>query len=186
MRNRRFGFVLAAIITAATPTTPGFAQQPHNVILFVADGLRPGMVNEQTTPALVGLMKKGVHCTKTHAMFPTFTTPNAASMATGHKWATLATSVIRLTPAFPCRGPGRIIAFRSPYRSAPGLPRAKAFVPSVAKPGCPAGPPFSAGSHATRSFATSTHSPASFAVQLDQVEGVEEHAPIVPSVADVI
>jgi hypothetical protein len=42
----------------------------------------------------------------------------------------------------------RIIAFRSPYRSAPGLPRAKAFAPSVAKPGCPVGPPFSAGSHA--------------------------------------
>jgi predicted AlkP superfamily pyrophosphatase or phosphodiesterase len=47
------------------------------------DGLRPGMVNEQTTPALAGLMKKGVHFTNTHAMFPTFTTPNAASMATG-------------------------------------------------------------------------------------------------------
>jgi hypothetical protein len=84
MTHRRFG-VLAAIIIAATPTTASFAQQSHNVILFVADGLRPRMVNEQTAPALAGLMKKGVHFTNTHAMFPTFTTPNAASMATGHK-----------------------------------------------------------------------------------------------------
>ena len=85
MRNRQFYFVLATIMTAATPITRGFAQQPHNVILFVADGLRPGMVNEQTAPALTGLMKKGVQFTNTHAMFPTFTTANAASMATGHK-----------------------------------------------------------------------------------------------------
>jgi hypothetical protein len=47
----------------------------------------------------------------------------------------------------------RIIAFRLPYRSAPGLPRAKAFAPSVPKPGCPAGRRFSAGSRATRNFA---------------------------------
>ena len=85
MRNRQFYFVLATIMTAATPITRGFAQRPHNVILFVADGLRPGMVNEQTAPALTGLMKKGVQFTNTHAMFPTFTTANAASMATGHK-----------------------------------------------------------------------------------------------------
>jgi len=72
-------------MTVATPTSPGFAQQPHNVILFVADGLRPGMVNAQTAPALTDLLKKGVHFTNTHAMFPTFTTANAASLATSHK-----------------------------------------------------------------------------------------------------
>jgi hypothetical protein len=65
---------------------PGCAQQqPHNVILFVADGLRSGIVNDQTAPALAALMKNGVHFTNTHAMFPTFTTANSASLATGHQ-----------------------------------------------------------------------------------------------------
>jgi hypothetical protein len=60
-------------------------QQPHNVVLFVADGLRPGMVNDQTAPNLAALMKNGVHFTNTHSMFPTFTMANGASLATGHK-----------------------------------------------------------------------------------------------------
>jgi hypothetical protein len=51
---------------------------------------------------------------------------------------------------------------RSPGRSATDLSRAKAFAPSVAMPGCPAGRRFSAGSLATRNFATGTHSRASF------------------------
>lgn len=64
---------------------PAFAQsQPHNVILFVADGLRPGMVNEKTAPAMTELMKRGVRFTNTHSLFPTFTTANASGMATGH------------------------------------------------------------------------------------------------------
>jgi hypothetical protein len=40
-----------------------------------------------------------------------------------------------------------------PCRSTTGLPRAKAFAPSVAMPGHPAGRRFSAGSRATRNFA---------------------------------
>jgi hypothetical protein len=105
MRNRRLYFVLATIMTAATPITPGFAQ-PHNVILFVADGLRPGMVNEQTAPALAGLMKKGVHFTNTHAMFPTFTTANAASMATGHKVGDTGNFSNTIGAGFPVPGAG--------------------------------------------------------------------------------
>ncbi len=74
---------LAALLFA----TAARAQQParHNVLLFVADGLRPGMVNETTAPTITALWKQGVRFTNTHAMFPTFTTANAASMATGHK-----------------------------------------------------------------------------------------------------
>lgn len=65
---------------------PSFAaDNPHNVLLFVADGLRPGMVNEQTAPTLAWLWKQGVRFTNTHSMFPTFTTANASAMATGHK-----------------------------------------------------------------------------------------------------
>src|SRR5215467_7679226 len=85
MRRRWFEVTLAGLIAVCASAAPAFAQQPHNVVLFVADGLRPGMVNEQTMPALTALMKAGVHFTNTHSMFPTFTTANAASMATGHK-----------------------------------------------------------------------------------------------------
>jgi hypothetical protein len=93
-------------MTAAIPITSGFTQQPHNVILFVADGLRPGMVSEQTTPALAGLLKKGVHFTNTHAMFPTFTTANAASMATGHKVGDTGNFSNTMDVGFPVPGAG--------------------------------------------------------------------------------
>ena len=64
---------------------PALAQpRPHNVLLFVADGLRPGVVNAQTAPAMAALMARGVRFTNTHSLFPTFTTANASGMATGH------------------------------------------------------------------------------------------------------
>ncbi len=58
--------------------------RPHNVILFVADGLRYGMVTPKTAPAMAALMARGVRFTNTHSLFPTFTTANASGMATGH------------------------------------------------------------------------------------------------------
>ena len=58
--------------------------QPRNVVLFIADGLRDGMVNAANAPAMDGLMKAGVRFTNTHSLFPTFTMPNATAMATGH------------------------------------------------------------------------------------------------------
>ena len=75
----------AVLLTATLLATPTLAQsRPHNVVLFVADGLRPGMVNAQTAPAITALMARGVRFTNTHALFPTFTTANASGMATGH------------------------------------------------------------------------------------------------------
>src|SRR5262245_8346135 len=75
----------AAIAACVVSVSPVLAQpQPHNVILFVADGLRPGMVNDQTAPAMAALMASGVRFTNTHSIFPTFTTANASGMATGH------------------------------------------------------------------------------------------------------
>jgi arylsulfatase A-like enzyme len=66
-------------------TSPALAQpRPHNVVLFVADGLRPGMVNERTAPTIAVLMARGVRFTNTHSLFPTFTTANPSGMATGH------------------------------------------------------------------------------------------------------
>ena len=77
--------LLFAAAALAALTVPAFAQQkPHNVVLFVADGLRPGMVNDKTAPAMAALMARGVRFTNTHSLFPTFTTANASGMATGH------------------------------------------------------------------------------------------------------
>jgi Type I phosphodiesterase / nucleotide pyrophosphatase len=81
MRTAFLGFTLACLTAI-----PAFAQpSPHNVVLFVADGLRPGMVNEETTPAMAALMKDGVSFANAHSMFPTLTMANASAMATGHK-----------------------------------------------------------------------------------------------------
>jgi arylsulfatase A-like enzyme len=57
---------------------------PHNLILFVPDGLRGGIVNPQTAPAMAEVRDKGVNFKNSHSLFPTFTTANASAMATGH------------------------------------------------------------------------------------------------------
>jgi hypothetical protein len=59
--------------------------QPHNILVFVADGLRPGMVTPENAPTMYALEHQGVHFNNTHSMFPTFTTANASALATGHK-----------------------------------------------------------------------------------------------------
>lgn len=56
----------------------------RNVIVFVADGLRAGSVNATDAPTMSALRGAGVSFTDSHAVFPTFTTPNAAAIATGH------------------------------------------------------------------------------------------------------
>lgn len=76
---------LPSLLLATALSTAAMAEaSPHNVILFVADGLRPGIVNAQTAPAMTALMARGVRFTNTHSLFPTFTTANASGMATGH------------------------------------------------------------------------------------------------------
>lgn len=78
-------FLAASLLLTTALSIPALAQpKPHNVILFVADGLRPGMVNTKTAPAMTALMERGVRFTNTHSLFPTFTTANASGMATGH------------------------------------------------------------------------------------------------------
>ena len=85
------------------------ADPPHNIILFVADGLRAGMVTPQTAPAMAASGRQGVTFPNTHSMFPTFTMPNAAAMATGH--------ILGDTGAF-----GNTICCRLPGASAGGQP----------------------------------------------------------------
>ncbi len=56
----------------------------RNVLVFVADGLRFGSVNPTDAPTLTSLRQQGVEFTNSHSLFPTFTTPNASAIATGH------------------------------------------------------------------------------------------------------
>jgi predicted AlkP superfamily pyrophosphatase or phosphodiesterase len=56
----------------------------HNVIIFVADGLRHGSVNATDTPTLWHIRQQGVHFRNSHSLFPTFTTANASAIASGH------------------------------------------------------------------------------------------------------
>jgi arylsulfatase A-like enzyme len=55
----------------------------RSILIFVADGLRHGSVNEQDTPALWRVRTQGVHFENSHAAFPTFTMTNASQIATG-------------------------------------------------------------------------------------------------------
>ena len=63
----------------------GASAAPHNVILFVADGLRSGIVSPDTAPALAAVRDTGVNFKNSHSIYPTFTTPNASAIATGHR-----------------------------------------------------------------------------------------------------
>ncbi|HEU4367684.1 MAG TPA: alkaline phosphatase family protein, partial [Methylomirabilota bacterium] len=53
------------------------------VIVFVVDGLRPDSITPGDTPTLYRLRAEGVDFTDSHAVFPTVTRVNAATLATG-------------------------------------------------------------------------------------------------------
>ena len=72
---------LAEVSPAAAQTA---ATRPHNVLLFVADGLRARMVDDTTAPTMAAIAREGVSLRNSHSLFPTFTTANASAMATGH------------------------------------------------------------------------------------------------------
>jgi arylsulfatase A-like enzyme len=75
------------LLTGLAMSLHGAAAQdkvPHNIILFVPDGLRALTVTPQSAPTMAAIRDRGVNFTNPHSMFPTFTTANAASFATGH------------------------------------------------------------------------------------------------------
>jgi hypothetical protein len=84
--------IVASIMVAGSMTTVAMSQacaqtpdsRPHNMVLFVADGLRARMVDDSTAPAMAAIAREGVSLRNSHALFPTFTTANASAMATGH------------------------------------------------------------------------------------------------------
>jgi arylsulfatase A-like enzyme len=80
-------FLLRMIALIAGAAIHGAAAQearPHNVILFVPDGLRALSVTPQSAPTMAAVRDQGVNFKNSHSIFPTFTTANAASFATGH------------------------------------------------------------------------------------------------------
>lgn len=80
MKPVRWVWILAGLLTAAAG-----AAVPHNVILFVPDGLRAPIVDARTAPSMSHLRDEGVNFANSHALFPTFTTANASAFATGHE-----------------------------------------------------------------------------------------------------
>jgi arylsulfatase A-like enzyme len=56
---------------------------PRLVIVFVVDGLRPDSITPEDTPTLHRLRTEGVSFADSHAVFPTVTRVNAATLATG-------------------------------------------------------------------------------------------------------
>ena len=78
--------VLLSVSLLALATGAASAQNntPHNLILFVPDGLRALKVTPETAPAMAEVRDKGVNFKNPHSMFPTFTMANSSAMATGH------------------------------------------------------------------------------------------------------
>ncbi len=78
--------VLALPAATLAQTAPVSAAQPakRNVIIFVADGLRYGIVNKDTAPTFAAIQKNGVDFQNSHSLYPTVTTVNASVIATGH------------------------------------------------------------------------------------------------------
>jgi len=73
---------ILVLLAASCATTP--ASTPHNVLIFVADGLRYGSVTEADAPGFAAVQRDGVNFVNSHAVYPTLTTVNAAAIATGH------------------------------------------------------------------------------------------------------
>jgi hypothetical protein len=82
MLTRRIVLALACafFLSPAAAQSP----RPHNVILFIPDGLRGLKVTPDTAPTMAMIRDTGVNFRNSHSLFPTFTTANASGMATGH------------------------------------------------------------------------------------------------------
>lgn len=102
------------LLAASCATTPPAPAVPHNVIIFVADGLRYGSVNETDAPAFAAVRREGVDFTNSHSIYPTLTTVNAGSIATGHyagDHGDFANVVYPGEPWLPHAGYSRVIGF---------------------------------------------------------------------------
>ncbi len=85
---RKFSAVLGSIVAFAFSGivlgADGDPAPRRNVIIFVADGLRPGSVTADRAPTLFAVRTKGVNFVNSHSLLPTLTMPNSSAIATGH------------------------------------------------------------------------------------------------------
>jgi predicted AlkP superfamily pyrophosphatase or phosphodiesterase len=79
-----FQVILAHIVSQSPAMAQGQPARPHNVVLYIADGLRFSMVDDHIAPTMAAIARNGVSLRNGHALFPTFTMANASGMATGH------------------------------------------------------------------------------------------------------
>jgi len=96
----------ALIWTSAEAQVRPKTNPVHNVLLFVPDGLRALMVNEQNAPTMAAIRDKGVDFKNSHSLFPTFTMPNASAMATGHYLGDTGDFSSTIYTGFPVPGAG--------------------------------------------------------------------------------
>jgi arylsulfatase A-like enzyme len=99
LRNILFTFTLVSSGTQVMA-----AEQPHNIVLFVADGLRAMVVNQKTAPTMAMIGKTGVWFKNSHSLFPTFTMPNSSALATGHYFGDTGVFGNTLYSGFPVPG----------------------------------------------------------------------------------
>ncbi|HVU20043.1 MAG TPA: alkaline phosphatase family protein [Rhizomicrobium sp.] len=78
-RSAALAFLLAAVVQPALAT-----DKPHNVLIFVTDGLRYVSVTPKSAPTMWRIKSQGVDFTNSHSLYPTITTVNASAIATGH------------------------------------------------------------------------------------------------------
>jgi arylsulfatase A-like enzyme len=78
-------FLLAVGTAQQSSRKDAAPSQPHNVILFVTDGLRHDSVTIDDAPTIYRLRSEGVDFVNSHSLFPTVTTANASALATGHQ-----------------------------------------------------------------------------------------------------
>lgn len=85
-RRASLSCVVAASVVGASSLLVFAADSTRrpNIIIFVADGFRPGSVNATDTPTLFRIRNEGVNFVNSHSVVPTVTMSNAAAIATGH------------------------------------------------------------------------------------------------------
>jgi hypothetical protein len=76
--------VLSALAVPAQRHKSSPPKPRHNVIIFVADGLRRNSVTPQDMPTFFRLRTEGVDLSNSHSVYPSVTTANASAIATGH------------------------------------------------------------------------------------------------------
>lgn len=84
---KSFALAAALVLVLAVPAAaraPHRPQARHNVVIFVADGLRYASATPGIAPTFSRVRQDGVDFANSHSIYPTVTTANASAIATGH------------------------------------------------------------------------------------------------------